>query len=93
MENIDLTRRLLRRLGKPESLITFVKDRPGHDRRYALDIAKARRELGWSPNVPFDDGLARTADWFRENRGWWERVKSGAYREFYEKHYGAGTRS
>ncbi len=92
IENLDLTRRLLRRLGKPESLITYVKDRPGHDRRYALDIAKARRELGWSPLVPFDDGLARTADWYRENRGWWERIKSGAYREFYEKHYGAGAR-
>ena len=94
--NIDVVRRIcsildeLRPRPRPhESLISFVADRPGHDRRYAIDAAKARRELGWAPQIAFADGLSRTVDWYRENRGWWERVRSGAYRSYYAQNYGA----
>jgi dTDP-glucose 4,6-dehydratase len=66
-----------------------VADRPGHDRRYALDSAKAQRELGWRPRVGFEEGIARTIDWYRKNEGWWRRVKSGEYRKYYEAQYGA----
>lgn len=86
--NIDLTKKLLALLGKDESSIEFVKDRPGHDRRYAIDFAKAKRELGWEPEVSFDDGLARTVEWYRANQDWVARCKSGAYREYYAKQYG-----
>ncbi|NUN50297.1 MAG: dTDP-glucose 4,6-dehydratase [Candidatus Brocadiae bacterium] len=86
-ENIDVTRALLRAVGKPETLIRHVQDRPGHDRRYALDISKIRRELGWEPTVKFEEGLQATVDWYLKNREWWGRVKSGAYREYYEKQY------
>ncbi len=86
--NIDIVRRVLQLLGKDESLIQFVKDRPGHDRRYAIDAAKAARELGWSPRHRFEDALAATVAWYREHRAWWERVRSGAYREYYQRQYG-----
>jgi dTDP-glucose 4,6-dehydratase len=86
--NLDVVREILRRLGKPESLIRFVKDRPGHDRRYAMDPTRVESELGWRPRVTFEEGLAATIRWFRENEGWWRRVKYGSYREFYEKWYG-----
>lgn len=79
--NLELVRRLLNLLGKPPSLLEHVADRPGHDRRYALDTARARTELGWSPAIGLDQGLAQTVDWYRSHRGWLERVKSGAYRE------------
>lgn len=87
--NVDLTRRILRLLGKPESLIRRVADRPGHDRRYSLDCAKLRA-LGWSPQVAFDDGLASTVEWYRTHEAWWRPVKeqSPAFREHYQKHYG-----
>ncbi len=87
-KNIDLVKLLLRTLGKPESLIQFVKDRPGHDRRYAMDASKIRRELGWSPVHTFEQGLKETVRWYLENRGWWERVMTGEYLEYYEKQYG-----
>ena len=86
--NIDVVRQLLRHLGKGESLIQHVTDRPGHDRRYAINPARAEAELGWRPQVAFEDGLARTIDWYREHEGWWRRIKDGTYREFYEKWYG-----
>ncbi|MDQ7779778.1 MAG: dTDP-glucose 4,6-dehydratase [Planctomycetota bacterium] len=86
--NIELIKAMLREMNKPESLITFVTDRPGHDRRYALDSSKLTRELGWSPRVGISEGLRRTVEWFSQNRGWLERVRSGAYRDFYEQHYG-----
>ena len=85
--NLELAKTILRVLGKPESLITLVKDRPGHDRRYAIENAKARRELGWAPTVAFEDGMARTIQWYQENQDWWRRVKSGEYQEYYRKHY------
>ncbi|MBI3268557.1 MAG: dTDP-glucose 4,6-dehydratase [Planctomycetes bacterium] len=82
--NLQITRTLLSLLGKPESLITFVKDRPGHDRRYALDGTKAAGELGWRPRLGFDDGLARTVDWYRANEEWWKRILRGEYRSTHQ---------
>lgn len=76
--NIDVVKAILRILGKPEGLITFVKDRPGHDRRYALDTGKIRREMGWQPTVSFEEGLTQTVKWYFENRSWWERNRAGA---------------
>jgi len=87
-ENLSLVREVLRQLGKPESLIQFVKDRPGHDRRYAIDASKIRRELGWKPAHRFADALAKTIDWYRRNEPWWRSVKTGAYREYYRRQYG-----
>jgi dTDP-glucose 4,6-dehydratase len=86
--NIDVVHKVLDLVGKPRSLIQLVKDRPGHDRRYAMDSAKARRELGWKPKQHFDDALVTTVSWYRENRGWWERIVSGEYRQYYERQYG-----
>jgi len=88
LQNIELTRLLLKALDKPESLIEYVTDRPGHDLRYAIDCSKAERELGWTPNIDFETGLAETIDWYRENSGWVERVRSGEYREYYQQQYG-----
>jgi dTDP-glucose 4,6-dehydratase len=88
VRNLDLVRALLGILGKPESLIRFVEDRPGHDRRYAIDSSKIRSELGWRPSVEYAAGLASTVAWYRDHREWWERVRSGAYREYYERWYG-----
>ncbi|NHM26019.1 dTDP-glucose 4,6-dehydratase [Desulfofundulus sp. TPOSR] len=87
--NLEVVRVILKLLGKPESLIRFVKDRPGHDRRYAIDPSKITRELGWRPRHTFEEGLAATVEWYKQNRSWWERIKSGAYREYYQKMYGA----
>jgi dTDP-glucose 4,6-dehydratase len=86
--NLDVVRTLLKIVGAPESLITYVADRPGHDRRYAIDSAKIERELGWAPRESFDSGLERTVSWYRTNREWVERARSGAYREYYERNYG-----
>ncbi len=85
--NIDVVRAILRILGKPESLIRFVKDRPGHDLRYAMDFSKAKRELGFSPTLDFEAGLERTIDWYRANGPWLEEVQSGAYRRFMDRWY------
>jgi dTDP-glucose 4,6-dehydratase len=87
--NIQIVHRLLEILGKGRELIEHVKDRPGHDRRYAIDASKARAELDWAPRIAFADGLAGTVDWYVANRGWWERVRTGAYRTYYERNYGA----
>ena len=87
--NLDLTHLLLDLLGKPRTLIRFVTDRPGHDLRYAIDWSKAQRELGWSPQVSFRDGLQATIDWYLANPDWVARIKSGEYRTFYEAQYGA----
>ncbi|HMP17980.1 MAG TPA: GDP-mannose 4,6-dehydratase, partial [Gemmatales bacterium] len=85
--NLQLTKKLLEILNKPDSLIKFVADRPGHDRRYAIDCSKARRELGWSPATSFEDGLARTVQWYQSNQVWVDHVKSGEYRDYYQKQY------
>jgi dTDP-glucose 4,6-dehydratase len=87
-QNIDLVRSLLRILGKPESLLRFVKDRPGHDFRYAIDVAKARRELGFRPIVDFERGLAETVRWYADHRRWSSAILSGEYLDYYRKHYG-----
>ena len=88
VSNIDLTRRILSLVGRPESLIRRVADRPGHDRRYSLDCAKLRA-MGWAPLVPFEEGLRRTVEWYRANVAWWRPIKeeSPAFREHYQKHY------
>lgn len=86
--NLEITHLLLKLLGKPESLIRYVQDRPGHDMRYAIDPAKAERELGWKPSVDFESGLQQTIDWYKQNESWVERIRSGAYRQYYEQQYG-----
>jgi dTDP-glucose 4,6-dehydratase len=85
--SLEIGRLILRTLGLEESLIRHVDDRPGHDRRYALDCGKIHGRLGFTPRTSFDAGAERTIAWYSENRGWWEKVKSGAFREYYEKAY------
>jgi dTDP-glucose 4,6-dehydratase len=87
LPNVELARLILRELKKPESLIQFVKDRPGHDRRYALDSSKLARELGWKPLVSLSDGIPRTVRWYREHQDWLRKVKSGEYQQYYRTHY------
>ncbi len=86
-ENIDVVRRILDLTGRDESLIEYVKDRPGHDRRYSLASDKVR-ELGWEAQTHFAEGLERTVDWYRDNEPWWAPIRSGEYREYYERQYG-----
>ncbi len=87
LKNIDIAKEILDCLGASQDMITFVVDRPGHDRRYAMDISKIRKELGWNPTVSFKDGLERTIKWYTENEEWWKRVKGGEYRDYYENEY------
>jgi dTDP-glucose 4,6-dehydratase len=86
--NLELTQQLLRLLGKPPSLIRHVKDRPGHDRRYAIDCSKIERELGWRPQVAFEEGLRETIAWYAANGAWFAQVRSGEYRSYYDRQYG-----
>jgi len=86
--NLEITEMVLKALQKPRSLIQFVTDRPGHDRRYAVDFSKLEGELSWSPVYPLDEGLNQTVRWYVNNEDWWRRIKSGAYLDFYQKHYG-----
>ena len=85
--NLEIARRILRELGREESLITFVEDRPGHDRRYAIDPAKMENELNWRPQIPFEDGLRETIEWYRRNPKWVANVRSGAYLTYYDRMY------
>lgn len=85
--NLDLVKRILHHLGKPESLITFVKDRPGHDRRYAIDSSKIQKELGWKPQYSFEQGLKETIEWYQKHQSWWKRIVSGEYQQYYKKMY------
>jgi dTDP-glucose 4,6-dehydratase len=87
LPNLEVVHRILKATNKPESLITRVTDRPGHDRRYALTNAKLTHATGWEPKMDFDRGLASTIDWYRSNQVWVNRVKSGEYRHFYELNY------
>ena len=86
--NIDVVKAILRELGKPETLITYVTDRPGHDMRYAIDPSKIHRELGWLPTTTFDEGIRRTVQWYLDNRGWWEAILAGEYQNYYAAMYG-----
>lgn len=86
-KNIEIVKLILKNLNKPESLIKFVKDRLGHDRRYAIDSTKIQDELGWMPKYTFETGIAETIQWYLDNRQWWERIKSGEYMAYYERMY------
>lgn len=88
MRNIDIVKLILKELGKPESLITFVTDRKGHDLRYAIDPTKIHNELGWLPETKFADGIKKTIKWYLENQSWWEPITSGEYMSYYERMYG-----
>jgi len=86
-ENRKVLEEILRKLGKTEEMIEFVKDRPGHDRRYAIDFSKIKKELGWQPRYSFEEGLERTIHWYQNNQQWWKRVKSGEYLKYYQENY------
>lgn len=86
--NLDVAREILRLTGRPETLLTHVKDRPGHDRRYALDHTKICRDLGWEPKIPFETGLRHAVEWYRRHEAWWQEILSGEYRAYYERQYG-----
>ena len=86
--NLQVVKTILKALDKPESLIHFVTDRPGHDVRYAIDPTKIHEELGWLPTTPFDEGIQKTIRWYLENKSWWEHIISGDYQNYYERMYG-----
>jgi dTDP-glucose 4,6-dehydratase len=86
--NIEIVKLILKELCKSETLIQYVKDRPGHDRRYAIDASKIKKMLGWEPTIRFEDGIKETIQWYIEHRTWWQRIKSGEYRQYYQKMYG-----
>ena len=85
--NLEVVKTILKQLGKPESLIHFVKDRPGHDLRYAMDPTKIETELGWKPEYDFDTGIRKTIEWYLENKDWWQHILNGEYREYYDRMY------
>lgn len=89
MKNIDIVKIICKALDKPESLITYVADRKGHDMRYAIDPTKIHNELGWLPETKFEEGIQKTICWYLDNRGWWEEIIGGGYRDYYERIYGA----
>lgn len=88
ISNLEVVKKILKILGKDEVFIDFIKDRPGHDRRYAMDWSKIKEELDWHPKHDFDTYLKETIDWYKENKTWWKRVKSGKYQQYYKKQYG-----
>jgi dTDP-glucose 4,6-dehydratase len=85
--NLELVKFILNVLGKSQSLIKYVTDRPGHDRRYSLDASKIKRELGWKPSMSFEEGMTSTVKWYIDNQSWWQRIKSGEYTEYYNRMY------
>lgn len=85
--NLEVVKTILRELGKPESLITYVKDRAGHDMRYAIDPTKIKNELGWEPTTTFDEGIKKTVAWYLDNKSWWENIISGEYQNYYSTMY------
>ncbi|MFA6410181.1 MAG: dTDP-glucose 4,6-dehydratase [Candidatus Buchananbacteria bacterium] len=91
INNLEIVKKILKILGQDESMIEFVKDRPGHDRRYAVDWSKAKKELGYQPQHDFDQYLAQTVKWYQTNQTWWQKVKSGEYKEYYQKQYGGNN--
>ena len=88
INNLTVVKKIIRIMGKGERMIEFVKDRPGHDRRYAVDWGKIHRELGWEPEHDFDDWLERTIRWYKENTKWWQDIRTGEYKEYYDRYYG-----
>lgn len=86
--NIEITRKILALMGRGDGMIDYVTDRLGHDRRYAINFTKIREELGWTPETSFDQGMEKTVAWYKNNRQWWQMIKSGEYRQYYEKQYG-----
>ncbi len=86
--NKDITYKILELMGKGEEMIEFVKDRPGHDRRYAINFSKIKNELGWEPSVSFEEGMQKTVEWYKNNEAWWKNIKNGSYQEYYAKQYG-----
>ena len=86
--NITIVKTILKELGKPETLISYVKDRKGHDLRYAIDPSKMMREFGWEPSVLFDEGIRMTIKWYLDHKDWWENILKGDYQHYYEKMYG-----
>lgn len=86
-QNIEIVKLILEKLGKPETLIEYVKDRPGHDQRYAIDSSKIQKELGWKPKYTFETGITETIEWYINNQEWIKKVKSGEYQKYYEKNY------
>ncbi len=87
INNLEVIKKIIKLLGKDENAIEFVKDRPGHDRRYALDWTKIKNELGWEPLGDFDEWLEKTVNWYKENTTWWKNIKSGEYKDYYKKQY------
>lgn len=85
--NLSVAQAILDHLGKPHSLLRFVADRPGHDRRYAMDFSKIEKELGWSPWVTFEEGIRRTVEWYQTYRQWWKKIKTGEYLDYYKRMY------
>ena len=88
LDVLTITNTLLELLGKPRSLVRFVEDRPGHDRRYAVDSSKLTRVTGWRPAISFEQGIRQTVQWFQANQPWWRAIKSGEFRAYYERMYG-----
>lgn len=88
MKNIDIVKLIISNVGKSEDLIDYVKDRPGHDRRYAIDSSKIQNELGWKPTFKFEDAITHTIEWYKNNKTWWARIISGEYQKYYENLYG-----
>ena len=86
-KNIDIVKLILKKLEKSEDLIEYVKDRPGHDRRYAMDNTYITSQIGWNPRIRFETGLSDTIDWYLTNKEWWEKIRTGEYLEFYDKQY------
>jgi dTDP-glucose 4,6-dehydratase len=87
LTNLELTSKILNLMGQSEEMIEYVTDRPGHDLRYAMDYTKAKNELGWEPKVNLEEGLAKTVAWYKNNKVWWQNIKSGEYLEYYKKNY------
>ena len=86
--NMDITHIILNTMGSGEAMIEYVDDRKGHDKRYAIDFSKIKNELGWNPSVTFEEGIAETIEWYKNNEKWWQDVKNGAYKDYYQKQYG-----
>ncbi len=85
--NLEITKTILKLMNANEDMIEYVKDRPGHDRRYAIDFSKIKNELGWEPQVKFEEGLTKTVNWYKNNKKWWKRIKSGEYQKYYKQQY------